>query len=522
MRLPILAAALLGLTPILHAQTGAPDPTFGTGGRVVLDPSGTLDSAASDVVVLPDGRILLSGTVGGDGAVLRLTVAGALDPTYGVAGVRRVDLGGSADAFTDLALLPDGAAVAVGASTDATDTAVGAVVVRLLPGGGLDTGFGEAGFVREPAGEANAFLALAVQPDGRLVAVGQFEDGSGDSRFVAVRYLAGGARDASFGTAGRAAPAAVTAPGDAVAVDALGRVVVTGIVGVAGSFFDTEIRTSRLTPAGALDPAFGTGGTAVAPLGPGFNIAFAVVVDAAGRATVGGGAIDFVAETADLVLLRYTPTGAADATFGTGGIIRTSAFGAAIAFDLALQSDGKLLVGGSAAPSALDGGDFLLARFTASGAPDTAFGTGGRTVLDLAGDDQALALALQSDGRAVLAGQRVGADGVARAIAVARFVTDGRPVAGDTPPAGAGVFALTAAPNPFGGQTAVTLALAEAGAARVAVYDALGRLVAVLHDGPLAAGERAFRVDGSGLAPGLYVVRAEGAGAGAAVRIVRR
>ncbi|HEX8299160.1 MAG TPA: hypothetical protein VF594_08380, partial [Rubricoccaceae bacterium] len=127
MRLPILAA-VLSLTPLVHAQTGAPDPTFGTDGRVVFDPSGTLESGASDVVALPDGRILLAGTIGGDAAVLRLTAAGALDPTYGAAGIRRVDLGGSGDAFTDLALLPDGSAVAVGALTDSDDTPLGAVV----------------------------------------------------------------------------------------------------------------------------------------------------------------------------------------------------------------------------------------------------------------------------------------------------------------------------------------------------------------------------------------------------------
>ena len=92
----------------------------------------------------------------------------------------------------------------------------------------------------------------------------------------------------------------------------------------------------------------------------------------------------------------------------------------------------------------------------------------------------------------------------------------------DDAPAASGALARSAAPNPFADQTAVMLALAEASPVRIAVYDALGRTVVVLHDGPLAAGERAFRVDGVVLAPGLYVVRAEGAGTGAAVRVVRR
>ena len=86
-----------------------------------------------------------------------------------------------------------------------------------------------------------------------------------------------------------------------------------------------------------------------------------------------------------------------------------------------------------------------------AGGLDPAFGTGGRTIVDLGDDDVARVLALGSDGRAVLAGQTGNADGRATSIAVARFVTDGRPAAAEVPAATGG------------------LALAEAGAARVTV-----------------------------------------------------
>jgi hypothetical protein len=75
---------------------------------------------------------------------------------------------------------------------------------------------------------------------------------------------------------------------------------------------------------------------------------------------------------------------------------------------------------------------------------------------------------------------------------------------------GAGRAALEVWPNPSGGAFKVSLTLAKAADAEVAVYDALGRRVAVLHAEPLGAGERRFRFDGSGLPAGLYVVRAEG------------
>ena len=76
----------------------------------------------------------------------------------------------------------------------------------------------------------------------------------------------------------------------------------------------------------------------------------------------------------------------------------------------------------------------------------------------------------------------------------------------------AGTHALSAlAPNPFSGVARFTLAVREAQAVRVEAFDALGRRVAVLHDGPLDAGDaHALAFDGAGLPAGLYVVRAVG------------
>jgi hypothetical protein len=76
-----------------------------------------------------------------------------------------------------------------------------------------------------------------------------------------------------------------------------------------------------------------------------------------------------------------------------------------------------------------------------------------------------------------------------------------------------------AAPNPFSVEARLTLALAEAEAVRVAVFDALGRRVAVLHDGPLVAGTHALVLDGRGLPEGVYIVRVVGGSFRAARRV---
>ena len=80
-------------------------------------------------------------------------------------------------------------------------------------------------------------------------------------------------------------------------------------------------------------------------------------------------------------------------------------------------------------------------------------------------------------------------------------------------------LALTTAPNPARSLATVSVTMPETGPARVAVYDALGRQVAVLHDGPLAVGTHGLELDTTRLAPGLYVVRAA-VGGGAASRTI--
>ena len=82
-------------------------------------------------------------------------------------------------------------------------------------------------------------------------------------------------------------------------------------------------------------------------------------------------------------------------------------------------------------------------------------------------------------------------------------------------------LALEAYPNPLAGSGTIRLRLPEAASAEVAVYDVLGRRVAVLHDGTLAAGDHAFGTPSGRLTPGVYVVQARVSGPGAE-RVLRQ
>jgi len=117
-----------------------------------------------------------------------------------------------------------------------------------------------------------------------------------------------------------------------------------------------------------------------------------------------------------------------DTSFGTGGAVQTS-FAAthedAHPAAVLVEHDYKSIVVGSAGPGFSFGGgnfDFVIARYTATGQPDTSFGSGGTTLTDISGgDDFASAAALQGDGKTVVAGY----SGSGK-VELARYTTNGK------------------------------------------------------------------------------------------------
>jgi len=105
------------LEPRRLLSAGDLDSTFGGDGVVTTDLGSGNYAAAT--VVQPDGKILVAGSAGGDAIVLRYTTSGALDSTFGNGGVARVSRGGG-EYFSDLVLLPDGRIVAGGSASAST------------------------------------------------------------------------------------------------------------------------------------------------------------------------------------------------------------------------------------------------------------------------------------------------------------------------------------------------------------------------------------------------------------------
>jgi uncharacterized delta-60 repeat protein len=178
---------------------------------------------------------------------------------------------------------------------------------------------------------------------------------------------------------------------------------------------------ARATP-GALDEAFGTSGKVSTAIGSGNDVSTAVAVQTDG-AIVASGQADVGAQT-EFAVVRYDPNGALDASFGGTGIVTTPIGSVGDSADaVALQSDGKIVVGGASYQGPTTGNDFALARYDTDGSLDTTFGSGGIVVTVIGNSTDVVgALAIQQDGKLIAAGS---AGGVPNTFAVARYDADG-------------------------------------------------------------------------------------------------
>jgi uncharacterized delta-60 repeat protein len=347
---------------------------------------------------------------------------GDLDPTFGMLGRVTTDFVSSADAFA-LAVQPDGKLVVGGTTFDGTNIVGSSALVRYHADGSLDRSFGIDG----RAGPADASLgeltALTILRDGRIVEAGwsiQFGNGVSpitSDRARLARYNPDGTVDTTFGDHGVTKLANPNLFGNdaiaaALAVQPDGKLVIAGPS-------DSSVGVFRCDPDGHLDPTFGSGGSVFTAIGT-YAAGRALVVQPNGTIVVAGSTFSTITGSdPQFALARYHADGSLDPTFGTAGIVTTPST-AGDAFALARQPDGRLVVGGAAGSSPYR--DFKIARFDADGSLDPTFGTGGTVTIAVSPfDDTARAIALQTDGKIVVAGYAKGTGGWA----LVRLQSDG-------------------------------------------------------------------------------------------------
>ena len=399
----VLLAWQLATAAPAQAKTGDLDPSFGTGGKVTTDFGTTDDEVSDKMAVQADGKPVAAGFAGEgtsrDFALARYTPTGAVDPTFGTGGLVTTDFFGFTDhAQAGLVVQPDGKLVAGGSAfTFTTGGNYDFALARYNPDGTLDPSFGSGGKVTSDLlGFDDQAFALARQPDGKLVAAGE-----AGADFALARYNPDGTLDPSFGSGGVVTTdfAGSTDRVEALALQPDGKVVAGG---QAFSGAGLDFAVARYNPDGTLDASFGSGGKVTTDLAGGDDAGFfSIAVLAGGKlAALGSGA---TGTGQDFTLARYQPNGTLDATFGSGGVVTTDfAGGDDIGIGLVVQPSGKLVAGGYDWIGAVR--DFALARFKPNGTLDATFGRRGKVTTDFGGDDAATTLASQPDGKLIAAG----------------------------------------------------------------------------------------------------------------------
>ncbi len=317
---------------------GLPDPTWNAGVvvRTAFGTSSTGDEAIARAVSRQrDGRIILIGTnhdagsrppcpCTSDLAAARLSSTGvAADPGFGSDGRVTIDLGGDEEVHDGVVLGTD-AIIAVGAKDGHF------LVARLTANGALDTKFAApAGYDRVVHGARSRADAVAVDRAGHAVVAGTFAVGRLTALMV-IRYLASGAHDPRFGTAGEVILSGPTSE-EAVALRARGdKLYLASSARAAGH---DSVRVRRLRADGALDPGFGSRGVAEIP----DRAALGMVVFPDGRIAV---------LTTQSTVIVLTASGAIDPRFGTNGEVAVSFGDASVPGGLQVYSEHLLLVTG--------------------------------------------------------------------------------------------------------------------------------------------------------------------------------
>jgi uncharacterized delta-60 repeat protein len=406
------AAVRLELEPLEDRQllSGGLDPTFAAAGKLTVPlPKGISSEWATAAVVQKDGKIVLAGqSANGTIELIRLNPDGTADTSFGQSG--RVALpfnGATSEQIDSLAIEPTTGKILVGGTVTATrggTTNTAFLVARLNSNGVLDTSFGSGGEmpidvgaqaqVNGPTTDTVTATTVALQDDGKVLLSGtlyassQFQTGNTES-FLVARLTSTGTLDTSFNGTGLASVAvnAATSPAAgaaaALAVQSDGAIVVAGTSGPAANAADVNNFTVvRLTRAGVLDTSFGSAGQDTFGFGTNLdNEARAIAIQDDGKILVGGTtAADF--------------THVANTNLGVPPLLAA-------------------LTGQTPDSTHVANTDFALARLNADGSFDTTFnGTGEQTIaFDLGGTkaDTLNALAIQDDGKILAAGSAVNA-----------------------------------------------------------------------------------------------------------------
>jgi len=371
------------------SSDGSLDDSFDGDGKM------SLAVVVHDVAITTGGKITLIGLASQVARALRLNSNGSLDPEWQSDGDVIVD--NDITERPSLSLLADGRVLTVVPKGSNCWLRQFWADGYLESGGMQAAAFDDATF---PPGSHEVVQDMAVQSDGKIVVAGEVSTaGYTETDFALMRFLQDGRLDPSFGVRGRAALSLGNFDfGRAMAIQPDGRIVVAGYTGTGNA---VNFMIARFYSNGTPDNTFGFGGFNAVDFMGGPDYGWALALQPDGKIVVAGTVFNGARNVFGVA--RFDSDGTLDNTFDVDGrqLVEFSVGPTHWASAVVVQGSGRIVVGGHV------GADFALVGLTTSGSVDQFFGTFGKTVKNLGGDDYLEALAMGTDGRIYAAGTRV-------------------------------------------------------------------------------------------------------------------
>lgn len=427
-------------TLVRYNADGSPDATFGYDGKVMTDfypfyNNNLRNSTVYAIKLQQDGKILAYGGAGTETVVTRYNSNGSLDAGFGENGIIYCN-SGPVEGGNTLLVQSDGKIVVMGVqwtqpvpNTFTTQF----VVERYNADGSADTAFASQG--RAVTNFVNAYdtpKAIALQPDGKIVAVGT---SSNSQTYLAIaRYTTNGALDTTFDGDGKVI-SPMTGTASFISVHEDGKILVAATTFSSSvSPWTTRFTQLRYNSNGSPDTSFDGDGVALNLFDAddlSYNIT-SVFEQPDGKLLVTTSADPYGSydNPDDIVIRRYNSNGTTDTSFGTNGKIATTFQpGFNIAKSIALQPDAKILIVGYSRASILEQNESHLARLQSNGALDTTFANGGKATPAFdATNDESNILLIQPDNKLIAIGTKRNATEngyLFKDIALSRYNSDG-------------------------------------------------------------------------------------------------
>jgi uncharacterized delta-60 repeat protein len=397
------------------------DGTFGAGGKFMTTfaTSGNPSSSATRVFIQPSGRIVAVGShqqQGGDGrmggvALAGLTAGGVLDTTFGSGGKALIWSFGANQGLTDAVMLPDGSILVLYQLLQFPMTNR-PILAKFTVNGQPDAAF-SADLEIVPNQTTPVALTAA---EGKIYVLVRH----GASAFYLVRLNSDGSRDTGFGANGSRSINLNRIPTYQRSIRNL-HVLADGRVLITGYYYDLQTFYAygfamRLDSDSNLDRSFGRQGVFAMNIPGGSAELLRSVVQPDGKLVLGGYYTFLGSYT---LLVRLTTRGRYDGTFGSAGIVMTSFNSISGVSGIAIGPDGKIYVAGTSAEKAIPSNRRLfVARFSAAGIRESFLITNFISDRDAGGSD----IALQPDGKMVVGGFTVNPSDAFTQFAVARLL----------------------------------------------------------------------------------------------------